>query len=515
MHNNYYFLRQLCTRLGQDLRGFAIAEIFSQAKNELIIAMIKNGEERFIRAFLGPSFCILSFPAEYRRARKNSVDLFQDVIRKKIRDVIQIDNDRSFYFDFGEDYRLLFKMHGNKANIILFKGDKAVEIFRRELKQDASITIEGLNREIEFDRATFEKEHGNIRKLFPTMGKPFEWYFRQHGYEQMSIDEQYRFVESLLKYLENPTFFIHTVQGRAPALTLFRMSEEDPEFDDPAMALNELFGLYISSYQLEKKKETIRNALLRKIRKAESYIQKSYEKLRQLENRTDDRHVADLIMANLHVIRPHESEVILTDFFTQKPVSVKLNPNLSPQANAERYYKKARNRRIEIKNITRHILDREDQVKTWREQIKKLENIRNFKALKQLSIEPEKAKGQEEMPFQMFEFQDYEIMVGKNAAKNDLLTFKYAKRDDLFLHVKDAPGSHVVVRKKSGQNIPAQVIEKAAELAARYSKRSGESLVSVLYTPKKYVRKAKGGPKGAVIVEREKILLVKPAEVKK
>ncbi len=515
MHNNFYFLRRLSARLKQDFNGFVMAEIFSQAKNELIITLLKGGKQKFIRAHLDPSFCVLSFPNEHKRARKNSVDLFQEAVNRKILDVVQIKNDRSFYFMLEDNYRMLFKMHGNKANIILLKGDAVTEIFRKKLKQDESIIIEGLNREVKFDKDTFISEHGNIRKIFPTMGKPFEWHFSQHHYDQMSFDEQYSFVESTLEYLKNPTFFIHLVRGRPPALTVFRMSEEDVEFDDPLLALNELFRLYISSYQLEKRKESIRSTLLRKIRKAGSYIQKSYEKLEKLENSIDYRILADLIMANLHAIRPHEPEVILTDFYSRKPIVIKLNPNITPQANAERYYKKARNQRIEIENITRHIFAREKQLNLWQEQIARLDEITSFKDLKMISAEPEKVKEQEEMPYHRFEFMDHEILVGKNATKNDLLTFKFARKDDMFLHVKDAPGSHVIIRKKSGQNVPEAVIEAAAELAAKYSRRSGESLVPVLYTSKKHVRKAKGGPKGAVIVEREKVLLVKPAEVKK
>jgi predicted ribosome quality control (RQC) complex YloA/Tae2 family protein len=100
--------------------------------------------------------------------------------------------------------------------------------------------------------------------------------------------------------------------------------------------------------------------------------------------------------------------------------------------------------------------------------------------------------------------------VGKNARNNDLLTQKHTHKEDLWLHAKDVSGSHVVLKHRSGKPFPEDVIEIAAELAAYYSRRKRDSLCPVSYTPKKYVRKPKGAEPGAVVLEREKVLLVQP-----
>ncbi|MCK5372441.1 MAG: hypothetical protein KAQ62_27955, partial [Cyclobacteriaceae bacterium] len=104
MHNNYYFLRQLSRQLKKELKGFRIGEIFSQAKNELVISLYTEKEERFIKAHLDPSFCCLSFPEVFNRARRNSVDLFNQIIGREIVDIIQIDQDRSFYLKFHDKF---------------------------------------------------------------------------------------------------------------------------------------------------------------------------------------------------------------------------------------------------------------------------------------------------------------------------------------------------------------------------------------------------------------------------
>ena len=143
-----------------------------------------------------------------------------------------------------------------------------------------------------------------------------------------------------------------------------------------------------------------------------------------------------------------------------------------------------------------------------------LDNLEQISSLKQVGKKAKPKLDLPDLPYHMVKLMDYEILIGKNATKNEKLTFQIAKKDDLFLHAKDAAGSHVIIKKKSNQNFPQLVIEKAASFAAFYSKNNSAAHCRVLYTPKKYVRKAKGAPAGAVIVEREKVILVKPEKIR-
>jgi predicted ribosome quality control (RQC) complex YloA/Tae2 family protein len=118
----------------------------------------------------------------------------------------------------------------------------------------------------------------------------------------------------------------------------------------------------------------------------------------------------------------------------------------------------------------------------------------------------------DELPFKVFEYQDFQILVGKNSKNNDLLTQKYAYKEDLWLHARGVAGSHVVIKYRAGKPFPKSVIEKAASLAAYYSKSKSDSLCAVIVTPKKYVRKPKGAALGAVVVEREDVVMVEPKE---
>jgi len=98
--------------------------------------------------------------------------------------------------------------------------------------------------------------------------------------------------------------------------------------------------------------------------------------------------------------------------------------------------------------------------------------------------------------------------VGRNARENEELSLKFAKSDDLWLHAQGTPGSHVVVRLEKGSDPPPETIKDAATLALLYSdlKKSGKG--EVIYTRRKYVRKAKGQPPGTVTVTQEKAIFV-------
>ena len=149
------------------------------------------------------------------------------------------------------------------------------------------------------------------------------------------------------------------------------------------------------------------------------------------------------------------------------------------------------------------------------EEIELINSTDDVKGIKKLSKrnKPEKRlQVEERVPYKRFETEGFTILVGKGARENDELTLKYAKKDDLWLHAKDVTGSHVVLKHQSNKPFPSQVIDKAAQLAAFYSKRKTDSLCPVIVTPKKYIRKPKGLPPGMVHVDKEETILVSPEQ---
>jgi predicted ribosome quality control (RQC) complex YloA/Tae2 family protein len=101
------------------------------------------------------------------------------------------------------------------------------------------------------------------------------------------------------------------------------------------------------------------------------------------------------------------------------------------------------------------------------------------------------------------------ILVGRGAADNDALTLHVARAHDLWLHAKDRQGAHVVVPLDRGASCPPDLLVEAAHLAAHFSDARDERVVDVQYTPRRYLRKPKGSAPGLVIVDREKVLVLR------
>ncbi len=220
-------------------------------------------------------------------------------------------------------------------------------------------------------------------------------------------------------------------------------------------------------------------------------------------------------MANLNSLQTGLSKAVLHDFYKDEPIEIKLNREQSPQKNAENLYRKAKNRHQEIDTLKANIQVKEKLIDKLSRQILHIDEIYDTKELRKYLkehglVQKEKIKD-ENLPYHEFEFDGWQILLGKHAKANDVLTLKVANKNDLWLHAKDVAGSHVVVRQKPGQNFPTHIIEKAAALAAANSKRKTDTLCPVIYTQKKFVRKAKGAPAGQVIVEKEEVVMVEPS----
>lgn len=120
-----------------------------------------------------------------------------------------------------------------------------------------------------------------------------------------------------------------------------------------------------------------------------------------------------------------------------------------------------------------------------------------------------KDKQSRRLPYRTFRSGEHRILVGKGASQNEELTLHVAKPPDAWLHTKGRTGAHVVVPLARGKSCPPEVLVDAAHLAAHFSDARGERVVDVTHTSKRYVRKPKGSPAGSVLVDREKVLVLR------
>jgi predicted ribosome quality control (RQC) complex YloA/Tae2 family protein len=517
VHNNFYFLRQLTTILQSRLKGSVASECFSQSKDELVLRFETEAAPFFIRASLLPTLSCLSFPENFQRARKNSVDLFSEIIGTRVSEVRQFKNERSFAITFSDDYHLLFKMHGNRTNLVLFHKGMARVLFRNNLTADLALNLERLDREIDWSFQYFQRHAHNLKPVYFTFGKVVWHYLEEKNFSLKDTAHKWKSIQDVLQQLENPAYYI-TVLDEKPTLSLLPIGDVMHILDDPIDAANEYFHNFTHLYAFSKEKISLLNELRSRVAAAQNYIEKNSVRLGELQRDSHYRIWADLIMANLHRIKPGADVAMVENFYDKnRRVEIKLKKDLPAQKTAEIFYKKAKNQHIETERLGQSIRQKQEDLQTIRKKIEDVESATDLKSLRNLksAIDPKGGREAEtaQLPYHEFFFRDYRIWVGKNAQGNDTLTLKYGYKDDLWLHAKDVSGSHVLIKHRAGKVFPKDVIEYAASLAAFNSKRKNESLCPVIVTPKKFVRKRKGDPPGMVVVEREEVIMVVPAKI--
>ncbi len=511
MHLNYHFLRFLAPALTDKFGGSEVNACFSQSKDELIIETSKG----FIRAHLLPPQIHLAFPDTFHRAKRNSIDLFESLIGEQI-DFFRVAKfERAFWLNLKSGKRLLFKLHGNRSNILYFDSGENLPklLFRNEISEDKMLLADALDRDLDLSWEHFEELEGNAAQFLPTLGKvPRNW-LKAKGYPDADLASKWAWMQEMIDMLDAPIFALAEEDG---ALFLSLLPEKTilKSFSDPINACNELFYQAIVKGNFEKEKSKILKSLQDQLKKTESYIQKSSEKLKELQDSPPPSQLADVIMAYLHEFTNGKSEVTLSNFYSGSSVQVKLKPNQKPQDLAENLYRKSKNRQLELDQLQKNIDAKKASLEITLEKMIELEKVQDFRSLKlHLTTHKEdkiQAKEQSSLPFKIFEFEGFSIWVGKSAKDNDEMLRGFVHKDDLWLHARQATGSHVIIRKKGMPVVPKAVLERAAELAAFYSKLKNESLAPVIYTEAKYVRKVKGSAPGAVMVDREKVILVPP-----
>jgi predicted ribosome quality control (RQC) complex YloA/Tae2 family protein len=271
--------------------------------------------------------------------------------------------------------------------------------------------------------------------------------------------------------------------------------------------------------------ETVRNAraaILRKsIKKLRHRIAAWQEDLAKAEKYKAYARYGELIKANLGTIRKGQTDVAVVDYFYEElpNLTIPLDQTKTPQGNMDDYFRKHRKHLAAERELHPRIEEGQKELEALRKEMTAIEQrtwqppdkLHPIMRARSLS-RTDGGKGRQEQrqgPFRRFTSSDgLAIYVGRNARENDELTFGLAKSDDLWLHARGTPGSHVVVRLEKGADVPPETLRDAATLALLYSdlKKSGKG--DVIYTRRKWVKKAKGQTPGAVIVTQEKSLHV-------
>ena len=247
--------------------------------------------------------------------------------------------------------------------------------------------------------------------------------------------------------------------------------------------------------------------------------------LAQCEERETLKMYGDLINANVYRLQKGDSHAEVENFYEEgcPVVRIPIDPLLTPSQNAQKYYKDYRKARTAQEKLTEQIHQAEQElayIDSVSEALGRAENERDLSEIRQELAEQgylrqQKTKGKQKntapaAPMKFITSDGFTVLVGRNNRQNDKLTLKDANNHDMWLHVKNIPGSHTIIV-SDRREITEQAILEAAQIAAYYSRAKDSSQVPVDYTFVKHVSKPQGAKPGMVIYVKNKTVYVTPA----
>lgn len=463
-HQQYPVIVALARKLDSLLVGAVLIEAYTLSKEELVLVfLLKDGGVFTFKIIQQYQSCFVFAEEDKPEKVSNAQPCFESILNKPFLRINQHAGNRSFAMVVSDNCQLVFKMYDGLVNVLLFIDGKVTDMFRERISKDWELSLDAFN----------AKEIATEIEA-----KTFYLYKREHVHP----------------------FYLSIFEGQ-DMLVL--------QSDDILEVLNEFSKVCLNYYRFAASKQQLLSRYIAERNKLKGLLHQTHQGLANKQSETTSEEIANIIMANMHAIPPKSKQVELFDFYHNKQLLIKLKEELNAQQNAAYYYRKHKNGNIELEQLQQKVKTSEQRLSLLNQLISAIENAQQYRELKPY-LPKEKAQKQIAIPFRQFEFEGFLIWVGKSAANNDELTIRHSHKNDLWLHAKDVTGSHVLVKWKAGKEYPKNVIERAAQLAAYYSKLKGSGLVPVSYTLKKFVRKPKGAEPGQVIVDKEEVMMVEP-----
>jgi predicted ribosome quality control (RQC) complex YloA/Tae2 family protein len=251
-------------------------------------------------------------------------------------------------------------------------------------------------------------------------------------------------------------------------------------------------------------------------------MKKHRQTLKKAENKDHYQKMGELLTAHMHLVSLGDTQVTVTDYYDpeQNELTIDLNPNKTPSENAQSYYKTYQKLKTSKQIIEKEIIKTKSEIDYF-EQLKQQIEVANMEDIeeireelrdegylkKQTKQKKGKNKPKKPVPQKYMASDGTAILVGKNNKQNEYVTTKLAHKEDIWLHTKDIPGSHVIIR---SDNPSEDTLMEAAVIAAYYSKSQQSSSVPVDYTKIKHVRKPNGAKPGYVTYDNQKTVFVTP-----
>ena len=549
MITNYYTLFHIAAELEHEFAGQTVNEIFTQHRGELVISFKET--PAVIIAGCEPANNFLYARKTFARARRNSANLFTDVLGTVIEKIFIHPTDRQLHIRLKEKCEFIVQLFGSKANVLLLDANGIItETFLK--KSDAKVTgidslqskSSAITSEIFLSTYADQPLTTALKRVLPQFGpvliKELLACINLDGTQTVHtfleneisrlLDTAKRMKEELLAPPSPRVYFDETSPVRFSIIPLHHL---DNFTFQSFNSVSETIQIFRANVHHEKsvlqEKEDIVRVLEREREHAKHTLHKIAEESEKPNRAEQYESFGKLLIAHLYLLKKGETTAVVEDIISGSNalVEIPLDQHLTPAKNAERYFEKAEKSRHATEEQHHRIAEltqRQESLSLLLDQMEEISSADDLKhfaeenrsTLSQFGLKAEKSgqmRKEEQLPFRVFTVAgSFQVWAGKSGENNDLLSTRHTAKNDLWFHARGVGGSHVVLKIGTGKGeVSKQAIEQAAGIAAYYSKMKKSKLVPVTMCEGKYVRKPKGVPAGTVMVEREKTIFAEPA----
>lgn len=545
------FTHAMIHELNQTLQNGRVTKISQPYPNEVILTIRANRTNYPVLLSANPRYArfqITQIPYTNPAVPTNFTMMLRKYLEgAKLLKIKQLDNDRVVYFEFltrnelGDKLPLLLsaEIMGRYSNVILINQstNKIIDTIKHVgMDQNRYRTLlpgatyrqpptQNKENPFEQDSNTFEEliqKYPNREVLADNLLKQYQGISKDNALALADkLHSSNNFVQAFNDFLAMTEDPIPTMNGNN--FSIFADNPNDKKFTTLSEMLDVFYHTKANRDRVQQQGGQLLHVIRKNLQRNKKKLKKLSNELKATENADEYRIKGEVLTTYLYQIKRGMTKITLPNFYdNNKEITISLSNQLSPSQNAQKYFKKYQ----KLKNAVTFV---NEQIELTKKEVAYLEEIQTqielatpadlndiktelqqegyIKKKQQKSKHSSRVKINK--PESFIASDGTEILVGKNNLQNEKLTLHTAKKTDIWLHTKNIPGSHVIIKSNNPSN---ETLFEAAMLAAYFSKFRSSANVPIDYVQVKNIRKPNGSKPGFVIYEGQKTLTVTPTE---
>lgn len=545
------FTHAMIHELNQTLQNGRVTKISQPYPNEVILTIRANRTNYPVLLSANPRYArfqITQIPYTNPAVPTNFTMMLRKYLESaKLLEIKQLDNDRVVYFEFltrnelGDKLPLLLsaEIMGRYSNVILINQstNKIIDTIKHVgMDQNRYRTLlpgatyrqpptQDKENPFEQESNTFEEliqKYPNREVLADSLLKQYQGISRDNA---LALADK---LHSSNNYVQAFNDFLAMTENPIPTMnsnnfSIFTDNPNDKKFSTLSEMLDVFYHTKANRDRVQQQGGQLLHVIRKNLQRNKKKLKKLSNELKATENADEYRIKGEVLTTYLYQIKRGMTKITLPNFYdNNKEITISLSNQLSPSQNAQKYFKKYQ----KLKNAVTFV---NEQIELTKKEVAYLEEIQTqIELATPADLDDIKTELQQEdyikkkqqknkrssrvkinKPETFVASDGTEILVGKNNLQNEKLTLHTAKKTDIWLHAKNIPGSHVIIK---SNNPSDETLFEAAMLAAYFSKFRSSANVPIDYIQVKNIRKPNGSKPGFVIYEGQKTLTVTPTE---